>query len=171
MSPTVVLQDDELYMVVGGSGGPTIITAVMQVLLGVLAYNEPIGEAITNPRLHNQFTNETRVESNYLPAWINSLKSKHHNINLLPPETLLASVQVRHSRSGIQPQAQTTIDDGRLTCIDHRASCARQTAWRPRVIGARRACPQASNKVEPAHPSLVFLLLSYPPIHPHPQYA
>jgi gamma-glutamyltranspeptidase len=94
MSPTVILENDRLKMVVGGSGGPTIITATLQVILGVLAYDLPIGDAITNPRLHNQFTNETRVETKYPTDFSNSLKSKHHNVNILPKETTLASIQV-----------------------------------------------------------------------------
>ena len=36
MSPTVVLKDGAVKMVVGGAGGPTIISGVLQVLLNVL---------------------------------------------------------------------------------------------------------------------------------------
>lgn len=59
MSPTIVVEDGQPRLAVGGSGGPRIITATLQVLLNVLDYELPLGEAVAGPRLHHQwFPNE-----------------------------------------------------------------------------------------------------------------
>ena len=44
----------ELIMALGGSGGPKIITAVVQVLLNHLILDMPLFEAMAAPRLHDQ---------------------------------------------------------------------------------------------------------------------
>jgi gamma-glutamyltranspeptidase / glutathione hydrolase len=55
MSPTIVDRDGRPFLVVGGSGGPRIITAVLQVLLNVLEYDFDIGDAVAAPRFHHQW--------------------------------------------------------------------------------------------------------------------
>ncbi len=54
MSPTVVLDGRRPELVVGGSGGPTIISGTLQVVLEVVAYGLPLGEAVRAPRVHDQ---------------------------------------------------------------------------------------------------------------------
>ena len=68
MSPTMVLrkrdggtsssasgnQWGDLVMVFGGSGGPKIISAVLQVFLNVLFLGMPLFEAVAKPRVHDQ---------------------------------------------------------------------------------------------------------------------
>ena len=54
MTPTVVLAGHRPELVVGGSGGPTIISGTLQVLLGVVAFGLPIREAVEAPRIHDQ---------------------------------------------------------------------------------------------------------------------
>src|SRR5439155_1455282 len=54
MSPTVVLDGRRPELVVGGSGGPTIISGTLQVVLGVVAFGLPLGEAVEAPRVHDQ---------------------------------------------------------------------------------------------------------------------
>jgi gamma-glutamyltranspeptidase/glutathione hydrolase len=55
MSPTI-LEDDkgELFMVVGGQGGPRIITEVWQVISNVIDFGMPVADAIAAPRFHHQ---------------------------------------------------------------------------------------------------------------------
>ncbi len=56
MSPTIVLDSDgAVELVVGASGGPRIITATLQVILGVLDHGMSVGEAVARPRLHHQW--------------------------------------------------------------------------------------------------------------------
>jgi len=54
MSPTIVLRGGRPELVVGGSGGPFIISATTQVLLDVVAFGQTIPEAVAAPRLHDQ---------------------------------------------------------------------------------------------------------------------
>ena len=54
MSPTVVLAGRRPALVVGGSGGPTIISGILQVVLGVVAFGRPLEAAVAAPRIHDQ---------------------------------------------------------------------------------------------------------------------
>ena len=55
MTPTIVLKDGKLYLVLGSPGGPTIITTVANVLMGVIDYGMNIQEAVNAARFHNQW--------------------------------------------------------------------------------------------------------------------
>jgi gamma-glutamyltranspeptidase len=44
----------DLRLVIGGSGGPKIITAVYQVIVNYLLLGKPLFEAVAHPRVHNQ---------------------------------------------------------------------------------------------------------------------
>ena len=55
MTPTIVLQDGKLYLVLGSPGGPTIITTVANVLMGVVDYGMSIQESVNAPRFHEQW--------------------------------------------------------------------------------------------------------------------
>jgi gamma-glutamyltranspeptidase/glutathione hydrolase len=55
MTPTIVLKDGKLYLVLGSPGGPTIITTVANVLMGVADYGMNIQESVNAPRFHNQW--------------------------------------------------------------------------------------------------------------------
>src|SRR5205085_1718989 len=55
MTPTIVTKDDKLVLVLGSPGGPTIITTVANVLMGVIDYGLDIQQAVDSPRFHNQW--------------------------------------------------------------------------------------------------------------------
>eukprot|EP01114_Cavostelium_apophysatum_P013303 TRINITY_DN3191_c0_g1_i1.p1 TRINITY_DN3191_c0_g1~~TRINITY_DN3191_c0_g1_i1.p1 ORF type:complete len:601 (-),score=127.48 TRINITY_DN3191_c0_g1_i1:55-1857(-) len=54
MSPTIVLKNEQLHLVVGGSGGSRIISEVLQAILGVIAFDRDIYDVINDPRFHSQ---------------------------------------------------------------------------------------------------------------------
>ena len=54
MSPTIVLKQGHPLLVLGASGGPTIITGTLQVLLNVV-FGKDIQTAINAPRFHHQW--------------------------------------------------------------------------------------------------------------------
>ncbi len=54
MSPTVVLEGNRPILALGGSGGPTIISGVLQVLLGRIAWQLDVARAVAAPRVHDQ---------------------------------------------------------------------------------------------------------------------
>ncbi len=55
MTPTIVEKDSSLFLVLGAPGGSTIITAVLQTLLGVTDYGMSLDEAVWAPRFHHQW--------------------------------------------------------------------------------------------------------------------
>ncbi|HXS27491.1 MAG TPA: gamma-glutamyltransferase [Steroidobacteraceae bacterium] len=55
MSPTIVLKHGQLWLVLGSPGGPTIITTVANILLGVEDYGLDIQQAVDAPRFHQQW--------------------------------------------------------------------------------------------------------------------
>jgi len=55
MSPTIIVKDDKPILVLGGAGGPRIITAVLHTIIGVLDFNLTIGKALSLPRFHHQY--------------------------------------------------------------------------------------------------------------------
>ena len=62
MSPTIVLRGDVVKGMVGGSGGPTIITGTLQVLLNLIHFygaKGAVGAAVTVPRVHHQWVPNT----------------------------------------------------------------------------------------------------------------
>lgn len=67
MSPSIILKDGKLFMVVGSPGGSRIITTVLQVISNVIDYDMNIREAVDAPRIHMQWLpDELRIEKNGL---------------------------------------------------------------------------------------------------------
>lgn len=55
MTPTMVLKNGKLWLVLGSPGGPTIITTVANILLDVEDYGLNIQQAVAAPRFHQQW--------------------------------------------------------------------------------------------------------------------
>jgi gamma-glutamyltranspeptidase/glutathione hydrolase len=55
MTPTIILQDGEPYIIIGSPGGSIIITTVLQVILNCIDFNMNIREAVERPRIHHQW--------------------------------------------------------------------------------------------------------------------
>lgn len=55
MTPTIVLKDGAPHLLIGASGGPRIISSVLDVLLGVIDYGLSLEEAMMGLRLHHQW--------------------------------------------------------------------------------------------------------------------
>ncbi len=69
MSPTIVMKDGQVVMMLGSPGGARIITTVLQVILNVIDYGMTIREAVDAPRVHLQWIpDELRIEKNGLSA-------------------------------------------------------------------------------------------------------
>ncbi len=68
MSPTIVLKDGAPVLVVGASGGPTIITGTLQVLLNVLVFGMDVRAAVEAPRIHHQWTPDVLLMDRGIPA-------------------------------------------------------------------------------------------------------
>jgi gamma-glutamyltranspeptidase/glutathione hydrolase len=55
MTPTIVLKDGKPFLVTGSPGGSLIINAVLQVVLNVIDRNMDVADAVSAPRLYNQW--------------------------------------------------------------------------------------------------------------------
>jgi len=83
MTPTMVLKDGKLFLVLGSPGGPTIITTVASVLTGVVDFGLDIQEAVNAPRFHHQWLpDEIRLEDRVSPDTLRLLKGKGHKLQI-----------------------------------------------------------------------------------------
>lgn len=55
MTPTIVLKDDDLFLLTGSPGGRTIINTVLLTLINVIDFGMNVQEAIDAPRFHHQW--------------------------------------------------------------------------------------------------------------------
>jgi gamma-glutamyltranspeptidase/glutathione hydrolase len=79
MTPTIVLKDGKLFLVLGSPGGPRIITTVANILMGVVDYSMNIQEAVDAPRFHHQWMPDTvYLEKGFSPDTIKLLQQMGH---------------------------------------------------------------------------------------------
>ncbi len=83
MTPTIVLKDGKLFLVLGSPGGPRIITIVANILIGVVDFSLDIQEAVNAPRFHHQWLpDQILVEDRLSPDTMNLLGSKGHKVKV-----------------------------------------------------------------------------------------
>jgi gamma-glutamyltranspeptidase/glutathione hydrolase len=111
MTPTIVLDPaGQVLLVVGGAGGPTIITGTTNVILNVIDHHMSLADAMRAPRLHHQSLPDSLVwERNGLsPAVQDSLRAMGHA--LLQRRSLVnmnAIMRVRDGWVGVsEPRAR-----------------------------------------------------------------
>ncbi|HLK34373.1 MAG TPA: gamma-glutamyltransferase [Terriglobales bacterium] len=83
MTPTIVLKDGKLFLVLGSPGGPRIITTVANILMGVVDYGMNIQEAVDAPRFHHQWMPDTvYLEKGFSPDTIKLLQDMGHKLTV-----------------------------------------------------------------------------------------
>jgi len=81
MTPTIVLKDGKLFLVLGSPGGARIITTVANILMGVVDYRMNIQESVNAPRFHNQWLPDvSRVEQWFSPDTVRMLEQMGHRV-------------------------------------------------------------------------------------------
>ncbi len=55
MTPTLVLKNNQPYVVVGTPGGTTIPTSVFQTIVDIIDFNMTAAQAVNNPKFHHQW--------------------------------------------------------------------------------------------------------------------
>lgn len=99
MTPTVVVGPDEkVELVVGASGGPKIISATVQSLLGVIVFGESAQQAVDSPRMHHQWRpDEVLLEPRLfeMQATAGSLSKIGHQIHR-KPTAAIGVAQILH---------------------------------------------------------------------------
>ncbi|WP_043581044.1 gamma-glutamyltransferase [Gemmatimonas phototrophica] len=86
MSPTIVLDpQNQVLLVVGAAGGPTIITGTNQVILNVIEHRMSLGDAMRAPRVHHQALPDslTFEAGGIRPAVLDSLRGFGHGMREL----------------------------------------------------------------------------------------
>ena len=82
MTPTIVLKNGRLWLVLGSPGGPTIVTTVANILIGVQDYGLDIQEAVDAPRFHHQWMPDRLFleRDRFSPDTVRLLESKGYQI-------------------------------------------------------------------------------------------
>jgi gamma-glutamyltranspeptidase/glutathione hydrolase len=83
MTPTMVLKGGKLWLVLGSPGGPTIVTTVANVLLGVADFGLNIKQAVAAPRFHQQWMpDEVLMEPDrFSPDTLRDLTARGYRID------------------------------------------------------------------------------------------
>lgn len=83
MTPTIVEQKGNLFLIVGTPGGPTIITSVLQTILNVYEHGMPIQKAVDAPRFHHQWLPDIVIlePESFDPKLRDSLATKGYNVS------------------------------------------------------------------------------------------
>lgn len=82
MTPTILVHDGKLFMVVGGPGGSRIPTAVLQVILNVVDFGMNVQDAVDFPRFHHQWKpDKLYLEPGFSPDTIALLRARGHHVD------------------------------------------------------------------------------------------
>ena len=79
MTPTVVLKDGKVKMVVGTPGGTTIPTSVFQAIVDVIDFKQNANFSVNAPKFHHQWLPEVvKVENKFPETTIKALEKKNY---------------------------------------------------------------------------------------------
>lgn len=83
MTPTIVLKDGKVAMVLGSPGGGRIITTVANILLSVADEGMNIQQAVDAPRFHHQYLPDVLyLEPGFAPATIEGLRADGYKLKI-----------------------------------------------------------------------------------------
>ncbi|MEP6540357.1 MAG: gamma-glutamyltransferase [Bryobacteraceae bacterium] len=83
MTPTILVRDAKPFLVVGGPGGPKIISSVLQVILNIVDFGMNVQDAVDAPRFHHQWQPDIiTLERGFSPDTIKILESLGHKVEL-----------------------------------------------------------------------------------------
>jgi gamma-glutamyltranspeptidase / glutathione hydrolase len=82
MSPTIAIKNSKPVLMIGASGGPRIITAVFNVILGVLEDGLSLPDAVARIRPHHQWQpNEVYFDKDPSASTVAALKKRGHVVS------------------------------------------------------------------------------------------
>jgi gamma-glutamyltranspeptidase/glutathione hydrolase len=86
MTPTIVLRDGKLFLILGAPGGSRIVNGVLQVLLNVVDFHMNVQEAVDWPRFHHQWMPDVLyLEKGISPDTVRILSGMGHKVSPLEP--------------------------------------------------------------------------------------
>lgn len=81
MTPTIVLKDDDPYLIVGTPGGTTIPTSVFQTVVNIIDFNMSTEDAVWKPKFHHQWLpDEVYLEKGFSETTKTALKNMGYKI-------------------------------------------------------------------------------------------
>ena len=86
MSPTILLKDDEVFMVTGTPGGRTIINTVLQTIVNVIDHGANAQTAVDLGRIHHQWLPDTIFHEKlaFSPDTLRLLRERGHELKEAP---------------------------------------------------------------------------------------
>jgi gamma-glutamyltranspeptidase/glutathione hydrolase len=104
MAPTLVFEGDQVVGCAGGSGGPTILSSTLQVLLGAFVFGLDASAAVGAPRVHHQWEPDRLVVNPDLPRdVVEGLERRGHKVHV--SESITAAQMIRVQPGGIREAA------------------------------------------------------------------
>jgi gamma-glutamyltranspeptidase/glutathione hydrolase len=83
MSPTIVQKDGKPWLITGSPGGSRIITIVLQVILDVVDFQKTIAQAVSAPRVHDQWLPDVvTAEAGFSDDTIRQLEALGHTLHV-----------------------------------------------------------------------------------------
>ncbi len=83
MTPTLVLKNNQPFIVCGTPGGTTIITSVLQTILNILEFNMSAADAVNKPKFHHQWLPDVIfAEKNFNAVVIKELEKMGYEIKI-----------------------------------------------------------------------------------------
>ncbi len=112
MTPTIILKNKHIFMVLGAPGGSTIPTQVLQTIENVIDYHFDIKHAVDAPRFHMQWMpDRVFIEPNtFIPATLQALKKMGYQFHIGSPfnvpqwgavAAILATLDFKHLTGAI----------------------------------------------------------------------
>ena len=93
MTPTIVFDNDEPFLAIGSPGGSRIITAVLQIILNVIDFEQSLEEATDSKRVHHQwYPDDIDIEEIY--NQINELMDLGYKIDIIDTATCTQSIMI-----------------------------------------------------------------------------
>jgi gamma-glutamyltranspeptidase / glutathione hydrolase len=98
MTPTIVLKDGKPWLITGSPGGSRIINTVLQILVNVIDRNMDIANAVSAPRVHDQWMpDQVFVESALPQELIAALRARGDDVVVHQTPTSANSILVTPS--------------------------------------------------------------------------
>jgi gamma-glutamyltranspeptidase / glutathione hydrolase len=95
MTPTIILKDGKPVLITGSPGGSHITTAVLQVIVNVIDRGMGVADAVSAPRIHDQWLpDEVSVEPGLPDAVLAALQARGDKIVPQRPFTSANSIEI-----------------------------------------------------------------------------
>jgi len=100
MAPTIILQGERPEIIVGGAGGPRIISATLQTILNLIDFQMPVREAVGSPRIHHQWMPDNLIAEADIPAEAKrSMERRGHNVRERGVAGVVQAITVKQGKA------------------------------------------------------------------------